>query len=122
MPENLINSIYIHIPFCKQKCSYCDFVSFSGKENLIDAYVDKLNGEILNCCRNAINRVPTTIYFGGGTPTLLQPEHIRKIIDSIKNTELGAQNTENRGEITIEANPGTVNREYLKALRDLGIN
>jgi len=122
MPENLINSIYIHIPFCKQKCSYCDFVSFSGKENLIDAYVDKLNGEILNCCRNAINRVPTTIYFGGGTPTLLQPEHFRKIIDSIKNTELGAQNTENRGEITIEANPGTVNREYLKALRDLGIN
>jgi oxygen-independent coproporphyrinogen-3 oxidase len=130
-----MTSLYIHIPFCKKKCNYCDFVSYAGKEELIEEYVEALILEFksspLSSPPPAENSFPSpskmergaesegrggarTIYFGGGTPTLLKPEHFEKILSAV-HYPLSA-------EISIESNPGTANKEKLKALRDLGIN
>ncbi len=120
--------LYIHIPFCKKKCSYCDFVSYAGKEDLIDDYVDALCRKItaLTPIPSPIGRGGTpmksgwvreinTIYFGGGTPTLLTPSHFKKILSNI-DYRLSIIET------TVEANPGTVNKEYLRELKELGVN
>ena len=96
-----IFGIYVHIPFCKQKCKYCDFISFSCMEK-IDAYFDVLIKEIKNKKIYAPKEV-TTIYIGGGTPSL--PES--------KSTN---------AEITIEVNPGTVTKEKLIDYRNAGVN
>ncbi|MCX5751690.1 MAG: radical SAM family heme chaperone HemW [Candidatus Saganbacteria bacterium] len=137
---NKVESLYIHIPFCKQKCNYCDFVSYAGKEALIDEYVTALINEIQSSplspppeaedsfpsplemerggpsrARDGVRSV-TTIYFGGGTPTLLEPKHFEKILGS------SAQGSGSRREISIESNPGTADLSKLKALRSLGIN
>lgn len=104
-----MTSLYIHIPFCKRKCNYCDFVSYANQEELIDDYVGALIKEL-----TTYDLRPTTIYFGGGTPTLLKIEHFRSILSSLSLADCR--------ELTIEANPGTVNKAYLKELRQLGIN
>jgi oxygen-independent coproporphyrinogen-3 oxidase len=108
-----MTSLYIHIPFCKKKCNYCDFVSYADKEELIDDYVGALIRDL-----KTYDLRPRTVYFGGGTPTLLSIEHFKRVI---KNLEFRTLNTEH-WEVTIEANPGTVNKAYLKELRQLGIN
>ncbi|MBN2058759.1 MAG: radical SAM family heme chaperone HemW [Candidatus Saganbacteria bacterium] len=123
-----VPSLYIHIPFCKRKCNYCDFISYAGKENFIDRYVEALCQEIksLTPCPPSPptgRQVPEgegelrTVYFGGGTPTLLEPHHFDKIISSI-NSAFGIQNLE----FSVEANPGTADQAKLKALKELGIN
>ncbi len=129
----MIASLYVHIPFCRKKCSYCDFVSYAGKEELIDEYVEALVKEaaaltqiIENEKLFLNNPLPKgeglgvkTIYFGGGTPTLLEPRHFDKIISSIichLSLDIG------HSEISVEANPGTADKAKLKALRSLGIN
>jgi oxygen-independent coproporphyrinogen-3 oxidase len=104
-----MTSLYIHIPFCKRKCNYCDFVSYSNKESLMDDYVEALLEEL-----TAYSLQPTTVFFGGGTPTLLNPQHFERILSRLP---LAAS-----CELTIEANPGTVNKTYLKELKQLGIN
>ncbi len=109
-----MTSLYIHIPFCKKKCNYCDFVSYSGKEALIDEYVDALYQEISSLALRPSSL--ETIYFGGGTPTLLEPRHFEKIL----NTSLVPRPPSL--EISIEANPGTADKAKLKELRKLGIN
>ncbi|MEA3492802.1 MAG: radical SAM family heme chaperone HemW [Candidatus Margulisiibacteriota bacterium] len=133
-----MTSLYIHIPFCKKKCNYCDFVSYPGKENLIDDYVEALCRELktspLSCASGAIhsplhemerggtNKVSDgvrTIFFGGGTPTLLEPKHFEKIFKIIT-PKFGIRHS--AFEISIEANPGTANKTKLKELRQLGIN
>ncbi|MBU1027227.1 MAG: oxygen-independent coproporphyrinogen III oxidase, partial [Candidatus Margulisbacteria bacterium] len=77
-----MTALYIHIPFCKKKCNYCDFVSYAGKEDLIDDYVEALIREL--DIQLSVFRFPlSTIYFGGGTPTLLEPKHFNKIINSL---------------------------------------
>lgn len=116
---NIVDSIYIHIPFCKQKCSYCDFVSYAGKEDLIDTYVDALVCE-LESQRSTLYAPLSTIYFGGGTPTLLEPKHFEIILNTLDSRKLKVDSRAE--EITIEANPGTVDKEYLAELRKLGIN
>ncbi|MBU0671627.1 MAG: coproporphyrinogen III oxidase, partial [Candidatus Margulisbacteria bacterium] len=85
-----VKSLYIHLPFCKKKCNYCDFVSYAGKESLIDDYVEALIKEIRALTRLHSGHLPLpegeglkTIYFGGGTPTLLSPKHFDKIISTI---------------------------------------
>ena len=100
--------IYIHIPFCKSKCAYCDFCSFAGKDDLIDAYIKKLVEEIDNCDKTGFD--VSTIYIGGGTPSYINEEHIETIINKVKEKFIVLQNAE----ITIEANPGTLNREKLE--------
>lgn len=103
-------SVYIHIPFCKSKCKYCSFVSFNKLE-LIDAYVVTLIQEIKdNYCGEKID----TLYFGGGTPSLLQINLIKKILEKF--------NLSNDCEITFELNPDDAEYNYLRQLRLLGIN
>ena len=113
-------SLYIHLPFCKQKCNYCDFASFAGKEDLIEKYIDAIIDEIRNSGFRSQDSVPTlsSIYIGGGTPTLVAPQYYEKLFKAMRN----AFKISPDAEISIEANPGTINKEKLKALRSLGIN
>ena len=106
--------IYIHIPFCKKKCNYCDFVSYCNKTNLIEKYVKAILKEIE---LQQINSEITTIYIGGGTPSYIDSSYIVQIINQIKKKG----NVEN-AEITIEVNPGTVTKEKLETYKKCGIN
>jgi len=124
--------IYIHIPFCKSKCFYCDFISFSKKDEFIQNYVRALIREIeefdFNNIREKVDKLKkkqennnyeiTTLYIGGGTPTLIECKCIEKILNQIKEKFVISENCE----ITIEVNPGTVNLEKLKKYFDIGIN
>jgi oxygen-independent coproporphyrinogen-3 oxidase len=108
--------LYIHIPFCQVRCSYCDFNTYSGLGHLVDDYVAALCLEI-QAKRQAADRA-VTIYFGGGTPSLLSADHLQRILAACRQTypiSAGA-------EITVEANPGTVTLESLRSMRDLGVN
>ena len=119
--------LYIHIPFCKQKCSYCDFCSYAEKQNLISKYIKCLLQEIKEVGIN--NRADfengkddlfsiKTIYIGGGTPSLIESKYIVQIMEEIKsNFEL-----DENVEITIEVNPGTVTLEKLEDYNKAGIN
>lgn len=106
--------LYIHIPFCKAKCYYCDFVSFANKEDLKKEYVEAVIKEIKYRKLDKYNI--KTMYIGGGTPSTLDSTDISKIIDEIK------ENLDKNAEITIEVNPGTVNKEKLEAYKNIGIN
>ena len=109
--------IYIHIPFCRRKCNYCDFCSFAGKDNDFFAYTEELCRRI-RAFASAEKRRAQTVYFGGGTPTLLPIECFSVIFDALKEGFLIADGAE----ITVECNPATVNESYLRALRDIGVN
>ena len=106
--------IYVHIPFCKKKCDYCDFISYCGKDDLIEKYVDSVKKEIEHV---KIKSEITTIYIGGGTPSYIDSKFIVQILENIKEKNV-AQDTE----ITIEVNPGTVTQEKLQDYIDCGIN
>ncbi len=103
--------IYIHIPFCVRKCNYCAFNSKVSNAEEIADYVDALISEIKS---NPYNLQPKTLYFGGGTPTILKINQLEKILSQFK--------IDGAAEITIEANPGTVDENYLKNLREIGFN
>lgn len=106
-------SLYIHIPFCKSKCKYCDFLSFSDTE-YVNAYKGALIDEINAFdCKDSIK----SIFIGGGTPSIIESHIIEEIMKS-----LGKYNIEKGTEITIEANPGTITEEKLKVYKGLGIN
>lgn len=109
--------IYIHIPFCKQKCFYCDFCSFANKNEMQERYVEAVINEIKNITHKEKYTV-TTIYFGGGTPSILNPEYIKNILQEIESSFKILDDAE----ITIEINPGTVNEEKLKKYKEYGIN
>lgn len=106
--------VYIHIPFCAKKCIYCDFISFENKLNLQSQYVEKLLEEINNEKELFKNYKITTIYIGGGTPSIIDEDLIGKILSVI--------DRESNAEITIELNPGTVTKQKLKKYKDFGIN
>lgn len=110
--------IYIHIPFCKKKCAYCDFVSFSNKQNLVNEYVETLKKEINKCKISKEEYIVDTIYFGGGTPSYIDSKYIIDILDVIKNRF----NISKNAEITIEVNPGTTSEEKLNDYYKSGIN
>ena len=107
--------IYIHIPFCRRKCNYCTFNSKVGGSAERSAYVDALTREIT---LRGDNSTVETIYFGGGTPTTLELAELEKIICAIREVF----NVDSNAEITIEANPGTVDAIYLRGLKNLGFN
>lgn len=109
--------IYIHIPFCSKKCNYCDFISFSCDEKIWEKYVNALIKEIRNKKIDNSKKV-TTIYFGGGTPSIIDSKYIKKIMDEIKNKFILDKNIE----ITIELNPGTITKEKLIDYKNIGIN
>lgn len=108
--------IYIHIPFCKQKCYYCDFVSFANKECEQEKYIKALEKELETYDFENYN--VTTIYFGGGTPSYLDSKYIVEIMEKIKNKLHNLEAIE----ITIEINPGTVTRKKLEDYKKAGIN
>lgn len=106
--------LYIHMPFCKAKCYYCDFISYANKEKLIKEYVEALIKEMKH--NNLSKYSIQTVYIGGGTPSLIDNESISKIMDNVR--LFVADNAE----ITIEINPGTANKEKLKKYKEIGIN
>lgn len=111
-------AVYIHVPFCVRKCAYCDFASFSGCESQFDAYFGELNDEIESWRETLSAREITSIFFGGGTPSLPPAEHICRILEHVRNIAHFADDIE----ITIEANPGTLTPEKLRAYRASGVN
>ena len=111
--------IYIHIPFCTEKCIYCDFYSLTKHENQIDTFVERLCKEIrLKSSIIDLKWKIDTIFIGGGTPSLLEPFHIEKIIKNLDNTF----NLNYLNEFTIEANPSEFNIKKMKTFNELGVN
>ena len=111
-------SLYIHIPFCAKKCLYCDFPSWQGCESYFEDYTESLLNEIKNGERIYSDYDISTIFIGGGTPTVLSPKLLGKITDAV----LERYNVESNAEITSEANPGTVDGYKLKEMKAMGIN
>ena len=110
--------IYVHIPFCKKKCEYCDFISFSGIEEKQEKYIETLILDIKNSALQVKDYEVDTIYFGGGTPSYIQSKYIVQILNAIKQN----YNLKQNAEITIEVNPGTVDKEKLLSYKNAGIN
>ena len=107
--------LYLHIPFCRKKCAYCDFCSYVGRESDMTAYVDRLIAEMQT---KPCNRVVDTVYFGGGTPSLLPARELARLMDAVRHHYTVSEDAE----ITCEVNPCTVDREKLAALRAMGVN
>ena len=112
--------IYIHIPFCIQKCYYCDFVSYPDKYKIQEEYVKKVIEEIEDNREVLEKNTITTIYIGGGTPSSIKPELVKDILNKIYEVT-NIKNKKNI-EITIEVNPGTCNKNNLQMYKDCGIN
>jgi oxygen-independent coproporphyrinogen-3 oxidase len=111
-------AIYVHIPFCEHKCIYCDFYSIITKDN-ISSFQQALRQEIKHYAElQSSNRIVTSIFFGGGTPSLMTPAYLREIIDLIKKKF----NVLSDAEITLETNPGTVEQTKLYEFHQIGIN
>ena len=113
-----IQGIYIHIPFCMQKCLYCDFASFAGKNDLMHQYAVALANEIRRRAAEMPVSERATLYFGGGTPSLLPIDDLKIIINALKETELWRE----PAEVTMEMNPGTVDFAKLCQYREMGID
>ena len=105
-------NLYIHIPFCKKKCFYCDFISYPNKDDYIEEYIDTVIKEYSNY--KAEEYIIKTVYIGGGTPSYIDSKYIVKLLKEI--------NLEKADEITIEINPGTVTKEKLINYKNSGIN
>lgn len=110
--------MYIHIPFCVKKCIYCDFLSKPAQAQVIDEYVSALLNEIKVSAAEFKNKMVKTIFFGGGTPSILKEKQTADIIEMV----YSHYNVDDNAEITTEANPGTLSFEKLKNYRNLGIN
>ena len=120
--------LYIHIPFCRQKCFYCDFPSFAGREKKIDKYLQALEQEFALLRQMLYQKdnvrdieskfAPRTIYIGGGTPTALNAHQLAKLLEIVQKYVTVAK----AEEFTVEMNPGTVDREKLLLLQQAGVN
>jgi oxygen-independent coproporphyrinogen III oxidase len=110
-------SVYVHVPFCARKCSYCDFYSIEGT-SLKDGYLTALRQEISRASRRGTAATVSTIYIGGGTPSLLTPGELEGILTAIS----GQFRVAPDAEVTLEVNPGTVSLDLLNAFREIGIN
>ena len=110
-------SIYIHVPFCVRKCEYCDFYSLCDL-SLREDYVEALIAQIKDFRSEAKNKLVDTIYFGGGTPSLLTGEEILRILKTVRSVFRVSDDAE----ITMEANPGTLDPEKLSAYHTAGVN
>lgn len=115
-------SVYIHIPFCQTKCPYCDFNSYVGCEDTFDDYVEAVCAEMTSLAqrsrRAGAGYTARTLYLGGGTPSLLAPSQVERLL---------AQTAREFGwhrdvETTVEANPGTIDEAFLRHLRECGVN
>jgi putative oxygen-independent coproporphyrinogen III oxidase len=111
-------SLYIHIPFCTLKCSYCDFNSYAGIERLMGPFVEALCYEMRLWAPPMADRAVDTVFFGGGTPSLLPLEDVERIMVAMRE----AFDLAPGAEVSFEANPGTVDRNYLRGLLAAGVN
>ena len=117
--------IYIHIPFCQHKCDYCDFISFSNKQNVVKSYVEAVKKEINNYFQNKDfldSYNISTIYIGGGTPSFIDSQYIVEIMNLLETKLTRNQTKFEDMEITIEVNPGTVNQKKLEDYKKAKIN
>jgi len=122
--------LYVHIPFCRVKCPYCSFVVYVRRDHLRDAYVSALVDEIrmradaleetsVAVTRDSTGRFPvSTLYFGGGTPSLLRPDQLGALIEAVRS----AFSVEKDAEVTVETEPGTTSAASFTTLRGLGVN
>ncbi|MGH2819211.1 MAG: radical SAM family heme chaperone HemW [Actinomycetota bacterium] len=108
--------VYVHIPFCRHRCHYCDFNTYEGQADLHRSYVDALIATIESAPRPS--RPATSVFFGGGTPTLLEAGELARILDAVR-LALGV---EEDAEVTVEANPETVDERVFAALLEAGFN
>ncbi|MDQ4144194.1 MAG: radical SAM family heme chaperone HemW [Actinomycetota bacterium] len=108
--------VYVHIPFCRHRCNYCDFNTYEGQDGLHDLYVEALVGEIERW--EGVAPPATSVFFGGGTPTLLPPRALGRVLDSIRNRFAIVKGAE----VTVEANPETVDEPTFAALLEGGFN
>ncbi len=113
-------SLYIHIPFCKSRCKYCDFISSEGLDQLIPGYIKALTSEIGYYEDVLRHNNIRTVFIGGGTPSYIDPDYITAIMGNIRN--LSSMADIDNAEITIEANPGTLSEKKLLIYRLSGIN
>ena len=118
-------SFYIHVPYCVKRCGYCDFKTYTPGElnssNLIQittTYIDSALREIEQAAKKLGNSQVETIFFGGGTPSLLPAEEVGRVITRISNLF----DLDPNAEITLEANPDTVTKPSLESIRKLGVN
>lgn len=110
--------IYIHMPFCRVKCMYCDFYSVADRDDAIPAYFEALLQEIELCTTDTHDWKIDTIFIGGGTPSLTPPHQLENLIRSLRDKF----DISNVTEFTMEANPGEAPEDHLKAYRELGVN
>lgn len=112
-------SLYLHIPFCRQRCAYCDFNTYAGLEGLIPAYLAALQHEIkIGAARAGASLPVHTVFLGGGTPSLLPAEGLDSVLETIAH----CFDLQPGLEVSLEANPGTLSLEYLRVLRSAGVN
>ncbi len=116
-PQNSVG-VYIHIPFCLSKCRYCSFNSYAGLGHVYETYATALEKQILLFGEGEEAWQAETVYLGGGTPTVLSVDLLRNILEACRERFILAEDTE----ISIEANPGSVDLCYLRGLRELGVN
>ncbi|MDK0863672.1 radical SAM family heme chaperone HemW [Clostridium perfringens] len=110
-------SLYIHIPFCAQKCLYCDFPSFARKDHLRKAYIEALNKEIISLREKNNNLEINTIFIGGGTPSVLEADELECLLK-----EVAKLNMAKEVEYSMECNPGNLTEEKLEVMKNYGVN
>lgn len=110
-------SLYIHIPFCAQKCLYCDFPSFARKDHLRKAYIEALNKEIISLREKHNNLEINTIFIGGGTPSVLEADELECLLK-----EVAKLNMAKYIEYSMECNPGNLTEEKLEVMKKYGVN
>lgn len=111
--------VYIHVPFCKKKCNYCDFYSVKWNDEWETKYTEAVIDEIKSYKEMLGHKyIVDTVYFGGGTPTIIKPSNLKSILDSISIVA----DIDTEAEISMEANPNTLTDENLKQYRETGIN
>ncbi len=110
--------LYLHVPFCAHVCPYCDFNTYAGQEALIPRYVAALERDVAAQGRMLDGRAAQTIFFGGGTPSLLPAEAIGRLIRACREAFAVAADAE----VTLEANPNSVDEAYFAGLREAGVN
>ena len=117
--KNLPLGLYIHVPFCRSKCAYCDFYSLSGSEKFMDDYCRALERHLIEVAPQAACHLVDTIYFGGGTPSYLGADRLCHLLGCIKKL----YKVDKHAEITLEANPDSAgDKKALKRLRRAGFN
>ena len=112
-----MSGIYLHIPFCKSKCAYCNFFSLVTEKKM-DDYVSALKKEIINRKSYLGDDVVKTIYFGGGTPSLLPIKYVEEILELLHEN----YNIISNPEVTLEINPDTIDKDKMMSLKRLGVN